>query len=212
MDHRSKLYAGLGAFALAGAALTAGVSASGATTSVSDSATAVGLHARLNTLNNSGGHGHAHVWVHGTRARVDIDAFHLAWRRARAIERLASALGLLDPSGLAQVRAALPHLPDSAWMATPALPPGEPETVEGEAVTIGFEALGPELRRLEDGAAQALTVRPVEVADPAAVVRPRRSALDVAVRSAAARPQAARAALLAAGGALFGALLSRRRR
>jgi hypothetical protein len=141
-----------------------------------------------------------------------IDAFHLAWRRARAIERLASALGLLDPSGLAQVRAALPHLPDSAWMATPALPPGEPETVEGEAVTIGFEALGPELRRLEDGAAQALTVRPVEVADPAAVVRPRRSALDVAVRSAAARPQAARAALLAAGGALFGALLSRRRR
>ena len=144
-----------------------------------------------------------------------IDAFNLAWRRARAIERLASALGLLDPSGLAQVRAALPHLPDSAWMATPALPAGDPardaETVEGEAVTIGFEALGPELRRPEDEAAGALTVRPVQAAAPSPVARPRRSALDVA-RSAAARPEAARAALLAAGGALFGALLSRRRK
>src|SRR5919199_3695488 len=63
-----------------------------------------------------------------------IDAFNLAWRRARAIERIASGLGLTDPRGLAQVRAALPHLPDSAWCVPLALPPGPPS--EDDAGTV----------------------------------------------------------------------------
>jgi hypothetical protein len=134
---------------------------------------------------------------------LQIDSFNLAWRRARAIERLASDLGLTEPSGLAQVRAALPHLPEHAWLVPPALPAGE-EIVEGEAVTMEFEAIAAE------PAAQPLAVRPVApVAAPAPAPAPRLTDL---VRSAVGRPGTARGALLAAGGALFGAMLSRRRR
>jgi hypothetical protein len=129
-----------------------------------------------------------------------IDSFNLAWRRARAIERLASGLGLTEPSGLAQVRAALPHLPERAWLVPPALPAGG-DVVEGEAVTMEFEAIAAE------PVAQPLAVRPVAAAAPVPVPR-----LTAVVRSAVARPGPARGALLAAGGALFGALLSRRRR
>src|SRR2546428_3563434 len=85
-----------------------------------------------------------------------IDPFNLAWRRARAIERVASSLGLDDPSGLAQVRAALPHLPEQAWCVPLELeagdppaaepdPSGQPETalaVDGHPGTIAF-ASGP---------------------------------------------------------------------
>src|SRR5437763_1114498 len=74
-----------------------------------------------------------------------IDAFNLAWRRARALEHVASGLGLADPAGLAQVRAALPHLPDEAWgvpLALPApAPVEEPMVVEGSAETIEFDAI-----------------------------------------------------------------------
>lgn len=45
-----------------------------------------------------------------------VDPFHVAWLRARAIERIASELGLGDPVGIGAVRAALPRLPDSAWI------------------------------------------------------------------------------------------------
>src|SRR3954453_14927825 len=62
-----------------------------------------------------------------------IDSFNLAWRRARAIERLAPGRGLPEPAGLAQVRAALPYLPERAWLVPAALPPGG-DVVEGEAV------------------------------------------------------------------------------
>jgi hypothetical protein len=55
-----------------------------------------------------------------------LDPFNLAWRRARAIERLASQLGLHDPAGLAWVRGALPHVPASAWCVPLALEAGEP--------------------------------------------------------------------------------------
>ena len=152
-----------------------------------------------------------------------IDSFNLAWRRARAIERLASDLGLTDASGLAQVRAALPHVPERAWLTLPALPAGG-EVVEGEAVTMEFEAIVP-----DDEAApgrgpapdrdavpehawgpRALAVRAVDPAPPPPAPPPPR--LTDLVRSAVARPGPARGALLAAGGALFGALLSRRRR
>jgi len=152
-----------------------------------------------------------------------IDAFNLAWRRARAIEHLASGLGLADPAGLAQVRAALPHLPPRAWCLPLALEPGpavdEPITVEGSAETIEFEpiAIEEEPRSAPEHAwgPRALAVRaaPAPVAPVAPIVRPRVQAAIAAARSAAvARPATARGALLAGAGALLGALLSRRRR
>jgi hypothetical protein len=81
----------------------------------------------------------------GTRALLDLsvrrrlrddamapllhtDAFHLAWRRARALEKVASEMGDEEPLPLASVRAALEVLPREAWdplSMPPALPPGE---------------------------------------------------------------------------------------
>src|SRR4051794_25247888 len=77
----------------------------------------------------------------GTRALLDLsvrrrlrddamapllrtDPFHLAWRRARALERVASDLGGSEPVPLATVRAALESLPREAWdpLSVPALP------------------------------------------------------------------------------------------
>ena len=85
----------------------------------------------------------------GTRALLDLsvrrrlrddamapllhtDPFHLAWRRARALEQVASAVGGDEPLPLAAVRSALEALPAEAWdpLATPALPAGEPEAKE----------------------------------------------------------------------------------
>src|SRR3954453_14933313 len=69
----------------------------------------------------------------GTRALLDLsvrrrlrddamapllhtDAFHLAWRRARALERVASDVGGEGEAlPLAQVRSALEALPSEAW-------------------------------------------------------------------------------------------------
>ncbi len=58
------------------------------------------------------------------------DAFHLAWRRARALERVASEMGDgTRPAPLGEVRMALEALPREAWglpgMGPPALPSGE---------------------------------------------------------------------------------------
>jgi hypothetical protein len=77
----------------------------------------------------------------GTRALLDLsvrrrlrddamapllrtDPFHLAWRRARALERVASDLGGEEPVPLASVRAALETLPREVWdpLSVPALP------------------------------------------------------------------------------------------
>jgi hypothetical protein len=77
----------------------------------------------------------------GTRALLDLsvrrrlrddamapllrtDAFHLAWRRARALERVAADVGGDEPVPLAAARAALENLPREAWdpLSTPALP------------------------------------------------------------------------------------------
>ena len=94
----------------------------------------------------------------GTRALLDLsvrrrlrddamapllhtDAFHLAWRRARALERVASDLGGDQPVPLAQVRAALETLPAEAWdplsrpalMAPRAVAPAVPEAPKAEA-------------------------------------------------------------------------------
>jgi hypothetical protein len=56
------------------------------------------------------------------------DPFHLAWRRARALEQVAGELGSDGaPAPLGDVRMALEALPASAWglpgMGPPALPP-----------------------------------------------------------------------------------------
>jgi hypothetical protein len=164
-----------------------------------------------------------------------IDAFNLAWRRARALERLASALGLADPAGLAQVRAALPYVPEDAWCVPLGLGPGparppeleppelEPTVIEGEAETMEFDAI--DLERDAPSAPEhawgprALAVRPVTPAPapqvysaPPALPPRLRDAVAVARHAVEARPSAARGALLAGAGALLGALLSRRRR
>ena len=66
------------------------------------------------------------------------DPMRLAWKRARALERVASRLGLHSPSDLAEVRIALTELPSRAWLplelqAVPvprALEPPEPKGAE----------------------------------------------------------------------------------
>jgi hypothetical protein len=68
------------------------------------------------------------------------DPMRLAWKRARAIERVASRMGMSDPSALGEVRAALMDLPSRAWMPLelqPAKPPPEltpPEPANAEIV------------------------------------------------------------------------------
>ena len=66
------------------------------------------------------------------------DPMRLAWKRARAIERVASRMGLTDPADLTAVRTALTALPDRAWLplelqpapAPPVLAPPEPARTE----------------------------------------------------------------------------------
>jgi hypothetical protein len=67
------------------------------------------------------------------------DPFHLAWRRARALEQVASELGDGElPAPLGEVRMALEALPREAWglpgMGPPALPPGRSPEPEPEPV------------------------------------------------------------------------------
>jgi hypothetical protein len=111
----------------------------------------------------------------GTRALLDLsvrrrlrddamapllrtDAFHLAWRRARALERVASDLGGDQVVPLAQVRAALEQLPCEAWEPLSALPPGRPAPVLEVA---------PEPAREDQATTTALVPAPsAEIADP----------------------------------------------
>jgi hypothetical protein len=66
------------------------------------------------------------------------DPLRIAWKRARAIERVASRLGMNDPADLGEVRAALMDLPSRAWLplelqpakAPPVLTPPEPAHAE----------------------------------------------------------------------------------
>ena len=100
----------------------------------------------------------------GTRALLDLsvrrrlrddamapllrtDPFHLAWRRARALERVASDLGGDDPVPLAQVRSALETLPREVWdpLSTPALPQHASEPEEVPDVEVVEEVVNGEL-------------------------------------------------------------------
>jgi hypothetical protein len=101
----------------------------------------------------------------GTRALLDLsvrrrlrddamapllhtDAFHLAWRRARALERVASEVGGDEALPLAMVRAALEVLPSEAWDPVLALPPGDPEP---EVSTELVPAAGGEIEKASPG-------------------------------------------------------------
>jgi hypothetical protein len=118
----------------------------------------------------------------GTRALLDLsvrrrlrddamapllhtDAFHLAWRRARALERVASEVGGDEPLPLAMVRSALEVLPSEAWdpvLALPA-PAEEPEPASTELVpATGGEieqAKPGVIARLDSFASEAPTLR-----------------------------------------------------
>jgi hypothetical protein len=71
---------------------------------------------------------------------LHTDPFHLAWRRARALEQVASEVGDGErPAPLGEVRMALEALPREAWglpgMGPPALPRGREE--DATAKTAG---------------------------------------------------------------------------
>lgn len=92
------------------------------------------------------------------------DPFHLAWRRARALERVASEVGDdKGPAPLGEVRMALEALPREAWglpgMGPPALPPAVPavgaELVRAAPVQIDLPARPSRIARLDAFAADS---------------------------------------------------------
>jgi hypothetical protein len=94
------------------------------------------------------------------------DAFHLAWRRARALERVASEVG---GAPLGEVRMALEALPREAWglpgMGPPALPAPAP-AVAAELVPAAAAEVAPvaaavpgRIARLDAFAAGSPTLR-----------------------------------------------------
>src|SRR3954467_13644158 len=69
------------------------------------------------------------------------DPFHLAWRRARALERVANEVGIGGrPAPLGDVRMALEALPREAWglpgMGPPALPSPSPASAGAALVPV----------------------------------------------------------------------------
>ena len=58
------------------------------------------------------------------------DPMRLAWKRARALERVASRMGLHSPADLAEVRLALTRLPSHAWLPRELQPAPEPRRLE----------------------------------------------------------------------------------
>ena len=57
---------------------------------------------------------------------LKTDPVRLAWKRARAIERVASRMGLNHPADIGEVRSALTALPDRAWLPLELQPAPEP--------------------------------------------------------------------------------------
>jgi hypothetical protein len=152
------------------------------------------------------------------------DPFHLAWRRARALERIAAAIGDEDDFlALGDVRAALTRLPDEAWSVPAALPPpqAEPPAIREPEPLVSPEpepavsvpitptvALVPRGRSLV-----VLTGQTLELNLPEPVLHALERSRELAdyVRSDAAAP-VRRNAIVAAIAAFFGLLLGRRRR
>jgi hypothetical protein len=134
------------------------------------------------------------------------DPFHLAWRRARALERIAASIGDEDDFlALGDVRAALTRLPGDAWLVPAALPAPAPEPTQIAQPTL---ALVPR----EDGLV-VLNGNTLELNLPQPVLHALERSRELAeyVRSDAAAP-VRRNAIVAAIAAFFGLLLGRRRR
>jgi hypothetical protein len=97
------------------------------------------------------------------------DPFHLAWRRARALEKVAGELGDGErPAPLGEVRMALEALPRESWglpgMGPPALPAPEPSATGKELVpapTAELDAPAPagRIARLDAFACESPTLR-----------------------------------------------------
>jgi hypothetical protein len=96
------------------------------------------------------------------------DPFHLAWRRARALEQVAGEVGDgTRPAPLGEVRMALEALPREAWglpgMGPPALPAPEPAVgaalVPVEPAELDKPAPAGRIARLDAFAAQSPTLR-----------------------------------------------------
>jgi hypothetical protein len=97
------------------------------------------------------------------------DPFHLAWRRARALESVASEMGDGQrPAPLGEVRMALEALPREAWglpgMGPPALPAPEPtaagkELVPAPAAELDTPASRGRIERLDVFAAESPPLR-----------------------------------------------------
>lgn len=141
------------------------------------------------------------------------DPFHLAWRRARALERIAAAIADDDDFlALGEVRAALTRLPDDAWLVPAALPAPAPEptpiAAAPEPTPQPTLALVP-----RDHALVAFNGHVLELNLPHSVLYAIERSRELAeyVRSDAAAP-VRRNAIVAAIAAFFGLLLGRRRR
>lgn len=115
------------------------------------------------------------------------DVFHLAWRRARALEAVATAVGGDPPVPLSVVRAALPQLPAEAWIVAPLAPRPTPSPLTLVPGSSAVEAVPP--RRLA-----AIGARLDEIGQTAPPVGP-----------------SVRTLLLAAAGALIRVVLRRGR-
>ena len=101
------------------------------------------------------------------------DPLRLAWKRARAIERVASRLGLSHPADLAEVRAALMDLPSRAWLPLELQPPRKPPVLEppepAGAEPIVFKPRGPEEVRASLRAAAGPALARAAAAEPRGV-------------------------------------------
>ncbi len=138
------------------------------------------------------------------------DPFHLAWRRARALERIAAAIGDEDDFlALGDVRAALTRLPGDAWLVPAALPaPAPVAALPTEPSPQPTLALVP-----RPDALVVLNGHTLELNLPQPVLHALERSRELAeyVRSDAAAP-VRRNAIVAAIAAFFGLLLGRRRR
>ena len=90
------------------------------------------------------------------------DPFHLAWRRARALEKIAAELGQGGCAApLGEVRMALEALPREAWGLPAAGPPAlpAPEPVKGAELVPASAVPGGRLARLDAFASESPTLR-----------------------------------------------------